>query len=447
MREPSHVAVRDASLPPTVEPGGTRGTESRPVVVDADSPYVGNGADAGAQHRLKILYHHRIGSKDGQYVHIEELVGALRAAGHDVRVVGPRGFDEQAFGNEFTFVAKLKAMVPWAVYELLELVYNFVDYRRLTRAIRDYRPDVIYERYNLPLLSGAMARRRFDIPLLLEVNAPLFAERSAYGGIRLVRLARWAEHRAWRAADHVFAVTHVLARDIAAAGVDSSRITVTPNGINHERFRPTANIDAAKRRVGLDPSTTVLGFVGFARTWHGLGAVVELLAEQRHARNLHFLLVGDGPAIKDLQQQADAAGVSARMTVTGVVGRDEVGGFVDAFDVALMSGVVAYASPLKLFEYMACGKAIVAPDQPNITEILSADHDAILFDPDSRDAFKGAVRRLVEDEALRQRLGEAARRTLTARDLSWTANVRTVTAIARGLVPEEAVNGEAGHGA
>lgn len=382
---------------------------------------------------MKILYHHRIGSKDGQYVHIEEMVAALRAEGHDVRLVGPGGFERREFGGESGLVSKLKARIPAAAYEVLELGYNSIDYRRLARAIREFQPDVIYERYNLSLLSGAIARRRFGVPLLLEVNAPLFAERSAYGGLKLAVLARWGEQRAWRAADHVFAVTQVLAERIAAAGVDASRITVTPNGINHCRFAPETDIAAARQRLGLDPAATVIGFVGFAREWHGLDAVIELLAEYREARDLHFLLVGDGPVTAGLERQADELGLAGRVTVTGVVDREAVQDYVNAFDVAMLPSVVAYASPLKLFEYMACGKAIIAPDQANLREILAHDHDAVLFEPGSRAAFKAAMRRLIEDEPLRGRLAAAARETLVERDLSWAANARRVAAIAASL--------------
>ncbi|MES1955157.1 glycosyltransferase family 4 protein [Salinisphaera hydrothermalis] len=382
---------------------------------------------------MKILYHHRIGSKDGQYVHIEEMVDALRADGHEVRVVGPEGFDQREFGGESGLVSRLKAGIPGSIYELLEVGYNALDYARLARAIREFRPDVIYERYNLSLLSGVMARRRLGIPLLLEVNAPLFAERSAYGGLKLARLARWTEHRAWRAADHVFVVTEVLADQIVDAGVERSRITVTPNGINHQRFAPAINSESAKKALGLDPQAMVIGFVGFAREWHGLDAVIELLAEYGDARPLHFLLVGDGPATAQLKQQAARVGVADRLTVTGVVERDDVQRYVKAFDVAMLPNVVAYASPLKLFEYMACSKAILAPNQANLREILTHDHDAVLFEPGSRDAFKATMRRLIEDDESRAHLACNARATLVARDLSWAANARHVAEIAGQL--------------
>lgn len=382
---------------------------------------------------MKILYHHRIGSKDGQYVHIEEMVEALRAAGHEVRTVGPEGFDDREFGGESGMVSRLKQHIPGALYEVMELAYNGVDYRRLAAAVDEFAPDVIYERYNLALLSGVALARRRGIPLLLEVNAPLYAERSAYGGLQLAAMARWSEQRAWRAADHVFAVTDVLADHLRRAGVPESRLSITPNGINPLRFQRIDDTAGYKKRLGLD-GRTVLGFTGFAREWHGLDRVIALLAEDGGVHDLHFLLVGDGPACPGLQRQARALGVADRVTITGIVARDDIQARVAAFDIALLPGVVAYASPLKLFEYMACGKTIAAPRQANIQEILTDDHDAALFDPQHDEGLIDTVRALIDDAPRRTRLAEAAHRTLVDRELTWAANARHAVEVARGLV-------------
>ncbi len=88
--------------------------------------------------------------------------------------------------------------------------------------------------------------------------------------------------------------------------------------------------------------------------------------------------------------------------------------------------MVACASPLKLFEYMAAGKAIVAPDQPNIREVLSDGETALLFDPTVPDAMWEAIRRLASDSMLRARLGLAARAEIGRRDYTWRGNAERV---------------------
>ena len=104
------------------------------------------------------------------------------------------------------------------------------------------------------------------------------------------------------------------------------------------------------------------------------------------------------------------------------------------FDVALQTASVAYASPLKLLEYMTLGCAIIAPDQPNIREILRHDTNALLFDPLGRQSFTAALSRLCADGELRRRLGRAARRTVEETPLTWAHNAARFEYFARCLL-------------
>ena len=379
---------------------------------------------------MKILYHHRIRSKDGQAVHLEELIGALRAEGHEVAIAGPESFARASFGHDPKLLGAMKKLMPKALYELLELGYNFPAYRRLHRAWRQHKPDMLYERSNLYLLAGVWLKKRTGVPMLLEVNAPLARERGAYGGLGLPRLARRLEHWVWRHADFVLPVTDVLADEIRAAGVPLERIVVIPNAIDPERFMQQPDVEAAKAALGL-PGRLVIGFTGFMRDWHGLDAVVTWMAGPDAPREMHLLLVGDGPALPGLQAQAAQLKLTDRITFAGLVDREAVAEMVAAFDIALQPKSVEYASPLKLFEYMALGKAIVAPDQRNIREVLTHDVSGLLFDPARPQSMTMAIARLAADEDLRGRLGAEARRTIDVRGHTWRENARRVVALAR----------------
>lgn len=380
---------------------------------------------------MKILYHHRIGSKDGQYVHIEELTSALKELGHEIVVVGPAAVETETFGGEAGFVALLKKYLPRFVYELLEFAYAFGDYLRLAKAVKTHKPDCLYERYNLYLPSGIWVKRRFRLPMLLEVNAPLYEERKRYSGLALDRLARWTERTTWCGADFVLPVTHVLARRMMDAGVEESKVIVIPNGIDPERFSRGRDREEAKRALGLQ-GRLVLGFVGFMREWHGLERVVELIADDPDDKR-HLLLVGDGPARTPLEGLARSLGVADRVTITGVVDRGGVASYVEAFDIALQPQVVEYASPLKLFEYLALGRPIVAPATPNIREVLVHEQNAILFQPGDEAGFRAGIDRLCRDAALRERIGAAAAATIERRGLTWRTNALRVTDLYRRL--------------
>lgn len=371
---------------------------------------------------MKILYSHRIQSHDGQGVHLDALVTAIRALGHDVRVVGPGLFEKAGLGGESRFVAWIRRTLPSFAVELLELAYSIPCYVRLARVAREFQPDAIYERYNLFYLAGALLACRRRLPFLVEVNAPLAEERARYSGLSLRRMARWSEAYVWRQADHVLPVTAVLAHYVAAAGVPRDRIKVIHNGIDLAQFAAPVADPGAHKKV-------TLGFVGFVRTWHGLDHVIRTIAAWHGDPPLALRVVGDGPARPDLEILATELGVSDRVQFTGLTPRARIPELVAGFDIALQPASVQYASPLKVFEYMAAGRAIVAPDQPNIREILEDGKTALLFDPERPNALRDCVLRLAADATLRSQLGDEARAAVRERDFTWVGNAHRVIAL------------------
>lgn len=382
---------------------------------------------------MRILYHHRTASKDGQAVHIEEMIEALRGLGHEVHVVAPRVAAGSGMGAKVGWAHWLKARLPKAAYELLEVAYSLIAYRQLRRAADDFKPDVLYERYNLFLLAGVMVRWRLKLPMLLEVNSPLADERQAASGLGLPRLARWTERLVWRHADLVLPVTRVLAEIIRTqSGINEERLVVIPNGINRAHFAAAPSPEEAKAALGWSDSL-VLGFTGFVREWHGVDRVIRWMAGVSAPAHARLYVVGDGPARPGLERLARELGVSERVTFTGVVTREEVPRCVAAFDIALQPAVTPYASPLKLFEYLALGKAIVAPRAPNIMEVLHDGRNALLFDQGDQASLSQALSTLSGNPALRRRLAEQAHGTITDMDLTWQGNARRVVGLAKGL--------------
>ena len=369
---------------------------------------------------MRILYSHRIQSHDGQSVHMEELIRAFRANGHEVMVVGPSFYDQSSFGGESRAVAILRRLLPGVLGELAELAYNIPAWWRLRRVWRAFRPDFVYERCNLYFLAGALLARLSGAMLFLEINSPLARERERFGNLRLTRIAAALERFTWRSATRVLPVTRVLGDSLVEGGVAPERVAVVPNGVVLDRFLPRAE------REG--PVT--LGFVGFIRTWHGLNTVVAEMPGQP----LRLIVVGDGPARAELEKQAAGLGIADQVRFTGIVPHEDVPVLVGQFDIALQPQVTAYASPLKIFDYMAASCAIVAPDQPNIREILRHEENALLFDPADPAAMWAAIRRLMLDADLRQRLGQAARTELEQRQYTWTGNAQRIVGWAETLI-------------
>jgi glycosyltransferase involved in cell wall biosynthesis len=234
----------------------------------------------------------------------------------------------------------------------------------------------------------------------------------------------------------VLPVTQVLANRILQERLDESKVKVIPNGTALARLENGLSRQECKRRVGVGEKL-VLGFSGFVREWHGLETAIDFLADVPRNGSLHLLVVGDGPARQVLERRASERAVSSSVTFTGVVGRDTIRDYVAAFDIAIQPAVVPYACPLKLFDYMAAGCAIVAPRTPNIQEILTDGESALLFDLENPRSFAEALERLCSDPKLRDRLGKGARQAIFDRRFTWEANAERVTELAQQCLNTE----------
>jgi glycosyltransferase involved in cell wall biosynthesis len=260
------------------------------------------------------------------------------------------------------------------------------------------------------------------------VNSPIFEERTRYDGLSLQRLARWSQATIWNAADQLLPVTNVMAEIIRSYGVAPEKITVIHNGINLKEFGQNRPALSSRAALELD-NKLVLGFTGFVRQWHGLDQVIAMIAKDPPGSRRHLLIVGDGPERLNLEKLALSLNVQDRVIFTGMIAREKIPEYVSTFDIALQPAVVAYASPLKLIEYLALGKAIVAPAQPNMCELLTDQYNALLFDPAQPDGMLQAIDRLCQNMQLRETISNNARATIADKKLTWDANAQQVVSL------------------
>jgi glycosyltransferase involved in cell wall biosynthesis len=311
-------------------------------------------------------------------------------------------------------------------YELLQLGYNLIGLWIIVKAIRRFRPDFIYERYSLFNFAGVLAARWYGLPLVLEVNSPLAQETKEEGQLKLYRLGLWAERVICNSASAVVVVTAVLGRILTANGVRPELLHVVPNGIAPDKFKVIPPDVELRRRCGLE-GRLVIGFVGWFRPWHGLEMLVDAfqagaLAEAGAA----LLLVGDGPAMPELRQQVTRLGLEKTVIFSGPLPHAEVARYVGLFDLAAQPAANAYCCPMKIIEYLALGKPVLAPDQDNIRELLEDGRDAILFAPGDADAMAAALQRLTASPELMGQLTANARQSVERRGFLWTRNAERV---------------------
>ncbi len=376
--------------------------------------------------KRKAVYHHRTQATDAQGIHINEMVKALGRHGVEVKMVAL--VKDEALGKESRegILGKITDLLPGLIYEIMEMGFNAIGFLRLYRSVVKEEPAFIYERYSIYNLVGLLVSKFTGVPLILEVNAPLALEKKRYGSLYFPKLAQHIETLIINHAFKTIAVTRVLKEILVENGADPRKIQVMPNGINPEDF-PVCQPKPAK-------DETILGFIGWFRDWHGLAELVESYAQRQwHKKGIHLLLVGDGPLRPELDQAIAKHGLGKTITITGAVSRNRLGIYLDQMDIALQPAATSYASPMKLMEYMAGSKAIVAPDQANIREVLTHGQDAMLFKPDDIDDLCDKVEILVSDRSRIRFLGEASRRTLETRPLTWDENARQVIHLIPGL--------------
>lgn len=375
---------------------------------------------------MKILYHHRTRSTDAQRIHIRELMRAFRALGHEVSeaalVPADTELDNAARDAGEASWKALARRIPYA-YEAALLGYNFGGLPMLLWRAWKWRPDAIYERYALHNFAGVLAGRLLRIPVVLEVNSPLALEHHRDGDLRWFGLARWTERRIANLAASVVAVSGPLRDLLVDGGVTPRKIHVMPNGVDSAVFSACAAKDI-RSRLGL-AGRTVVGFVGWFRNWHRIDLLLEAFRLSGLAgRGGALLLVGDGPAGPQLRSLA--ARQHPDVVFTGPVPHADVPDYAAAIDVAVQPAANEYCCPMKILEYMALGKAIVAPRQRNIEELLRDHVEGRLFTPGDAGSLAAVLTEVALNEDQRRALGAQARTAVESRGLTWTANARRV---------------------
>jgi glycosyltransferase involved in cell wall biosynthesis len=375
---------------------------------------------------MRILYHHRTLGDGAEGIHIAQMVKAFRALGHEVRVVSLIGEATNVASPQQQRWSRVARLMPRPVYELSELAYNVHGALSLERAARAFKPDFIYDRYvNQSCAALAVARRR-GIPLLLEVNSPYSYQKQTFDEkLILKRLSRWNERMVCSSADKVIVVSTPLKEFLVSIGVPAKKIVVMPNGADPAVFHPGISGDGVRRSFGVEDQV-IVGFTGILRPWHGVDMLLEAFERVARGRDyVHLLILGDGPIREQLEASIARKGLTNRVTITGRVPHAQVREYVAAMDIAVSPHSTFYASPMKVLEYMAMGKAIVAPDTGNHRDILTAGRTALLFEKGSTSALADALTKLVNNASLRESLGTAARRVIET-ERTWAHNAREV---------------------
>ncbi|HAK52024.1 MAG TPA: hypothetical protein DCM54_09010 [Gammaproteobacteria bacterium] len=143
-------------------------------------------------------------------------------------------------------------------------------------------------------------------------------------------------------------------------GVDPKKIHVLPNAADADTFGPNRFQQSIRPRLGIPENEVVLGFIGWFVSWHNFDLLIEALGRVKD-EGATLLLVGDGDLKEELESLAIQHGCLDDIVFTGSVPYTEIPEYINAMDICIIPGSNQYRSPIKLFEYMCMGKAVVAP--------------------------------------------------------------------------------------
>jgi colanic acid biosynthesis glycosyl transferase WcaI len=264
------------------------------------------------------------------------------------------------------------------------------------------RYDLLYAT-SPPLFAGGAALalsylRR--IPLVFEVR-DLWPEIAVeLGELRSPRFIRWAtalEERCYRRARRIVAVTHGFRDRLVERGLPGGKIVVIPNGANTDFFRPQPEAGRALRQeLGLGERFLAL-YAGIHGVAQGLETVLQAAQELASRRDIHFLLVGDGPCKADLLRLKEELGLG-NVTMLDAQPREMMPAYLSAADVALvpLRRVATFRNtvPSKMFDAWACACPIILAVDGEARQVLERAEGGLYVEPEDPAALAQAVRAL-----------------------------------------------------
>ncbi len=384
---------------------------------------------------LIYVANNRLPTEKAHGLQIAQMCEAFAQAGYRVTLVAPRRIN----------TAEMRAAGPlWAHYGV-ERVFAF---RRLPvidlfPIIPRWRIAFVMQTVTFALaLALWLLRRRADVlytrDLFLAAWMALIRPRTALvyeaHALHRSRLGRAIERFVVRRA-HVVALTAHLADALRAQGAD--HVQVEHDGFRAARFADVPSQAEARAALGWPAHAFIVGWVG-RLAMLGLDKGVGLLIDALRSIDDAALAIVGGPAemVEELLTRWTASGLdSARFLAPGQVAPSRVPLYLSAMDVCVMphpwtEQFAYHTSPIKLFEYMAAGRAIVASDLPAFAEVVQDGETALLAPPGDAQTWADAIARLRDDPALRGRLSEAARNLSTR--YTWQARAKRIRAFVEG---------------
>lgn len=340
-------------------------------------------------------------------------------------------------------------------------VNNLFLYEKIYELINEFKPDFIYERSALGIYAGAKAAYKFKLPYIVEYNGSELILSKSYDRCDnyFIDEILDSELATFKHADNIIAVSEAIADYIVTSSVAAEKILINPNGANPKRHKPCMdNRKKIRQQFTWGENDVVVGFIGTFAGWHGVEILAKIIAEvTEKSSNIYFLLIGDGHKQSLIRDVIDKYKLINRVKLLGQIEPDVAIEYLQGCDIYIspqtetMRDTAFFGSPIKLFEYMALGQAIIASDLSQIgqiinpalrireqscTEINITNELGVLVKPGDIAGFVESIFYLAKHPDTRAQLGSNCREMLVDR-YSWQKHVARIFAFHTENDPSE----------
>jgi glycosyltransferase involved in cell wall biosynthesis len=390
---------------------------------------------------LKILIYVPVAvlpSGDAGAIRIRELAENFAKLGNQVTILC------QVRSSTYGGIATIKRLKPVGA-KVIGFIFSTIQglFSGIATLFRE-KYDLVYATAALNGANAYLVASFARLPCIIEVNG-LMRDEIRVGWVGWWRKAAgytmsWFEEMSFRRCHHLIAVTPEIKKAlIADLGLNPAKIVAIPNGANIDLFKPV-DCDQARKQLGLDQVTHLVAFVGRFSAWEGVHYLIKSIPYVlQEYPGTKFLIVGDGRMNEELVKLSEQINVSDNTIFTGRVPYDRVPLYINASDLCVAPLIKAMnekagVSPMKIFEYAACEKAIVASRLPGL-EFIARDNLGILVEPDSPEELADAIMKLLREPELRRQMGKNGRKHVVENH-SWESVARKVGEVCEQVIGE-----------
>lgn len=323
---------------------------------------------------------------------------------------------------------------------LNDFLFNLRLYQAGSSIIRKEKPDIIHEREIFFNLAGLLLARKFKIPYVLEINAPLMYEVGRYYSHIYQEIGREIENKLFAGADKIIVVSNILKNYLVNYGVIEEKIRVVPNGVDENIFHPSTSGENVRRKYHLEDKEVICFAGSLHQQWQGIDDLLKSAKIISSIKpSVRFLIIGNTEGQEEILKTAPD-----NVVFTGEIPHSEVPTYLAAADILVapykleevFKDIGFYNSPVKLFEYMAMGKPIIASNIGQIGEILEHGKTGLLIEPGNYKELTEYILTLLEDEQLKRKLGKNARSEVEKK-YTWEHNARRIMEIYNEVLGEQ----------